>query len=77
MNTIDKKQEPKAVQTTKSVGTLPMLSDIRQAAIDEAEGIYIKQLKSLCGADIKKACAISGLSRSRLYELLKKYEIKN
>ena len=76
VNTIDKKQEPKADQTAKSGSILPKLSDLRQSAIDEAEGIYIKQLKSLCGADIKKACAISGLSRSRLYELIKKYEIK-
>lgn len=77
VNSIDKKkQKPEADQTVKTAGTLPRLSDLRQAAIDEAEGRYIKQLKSLCGTDIKKACAISGLSRSRLYELLKKYEIK-
>ena len=76
VNAIDKKQEPKADKTAKSASTLPKLSDLRQAAIDEAEGTYIKNLKALCGTDIKKACAISGLSRSRLYELLKKYEIQ-
>lgn len=76
VNTIDKKQESKTVKPAKLAGTLPRLSDLRQSASDEAEGMYIKQLKSLCGTDIKKACAISGLSRSRLYELIKKYEIQ-
>jgi two-component system NtrC family response regulator len=51
----------------------PKLQKIREAAVGEAERQYLTELISLTGGDIKKACQISGLSRSRFYTLLKKY----
>jgi two-component system NtrC family response regulator len=35
---------------------------------------YLQNLLSLAGDDLKKACEISGLSRSRFYEILKKHQ---
>ena len=50
--------------------------DVRDFAIARAEYDYLKQLAGACGRDVKKACEVSGLSRSRFYELLKKYSIQ-
>jgi two-component system, NtrC family, response regulator len=55
-------------------GTLPRLLDLRDATIAELEQRYLRELTNLA-ADMHEACAISGLSRSRLYALLKKYGI--
>lgn len=52
----------------------PRLKDIRQAAIAEAEQQYLRDLLSFTSGDFNEACRISGLSRSRLYTLLKKYK---
>lgn len=43
--------------------------------IDKTERQYLSDLMSHTGGNIKKICRISGLSRSRLYERLKKYNI--
>lgn len=51
----------------------PNLKEIRKTAVSEAEKRYFKDLFSFTGGDIKKACRISGLSRSRFYTLLKKF----
>jgi two-component system NtrC family response regulator len=52
---------------------LANLQDVREAAIVEAERRYLKELMSRTGGNIAEACRVSGLSRSRLYTLLKKY----
>ena len=54
---------------------LPKLQKFRENAIAEAEKDYLKELLLLSGGNITKACLISGLSRSRLYALLKKYQL--
>jgi two-component system NtrC family response regulator len=54
-------------------GTLPKLQDLRDEAIAQVEKKYLQDLMIVSGENIKKACEISGLSRSRLYELMKKY----
>lgn len=41
----------------------------------EAEQRYLAELIAYTGGDIKKAYEVSGLSRSRLYGLLKKHGI--
>jgi two-component system NtrC family response regulator len=51
------------------------LKDIRDKAIAEVEEKYLEELMIITGRNIKEACRISGLSRSRLYALLKKYQI--
>ncbi len=55
--------------------TLPSLVDLRQAAMDELEQRYLKELSTV-STTLAKACAISGLSRSRLYSLLKRHRIR-
>ncbi len=55
--------------------SLPKLQDYRDQIISRAEQQYLTDLMALSGDDISAACAISGLSQSRLYALLKKYGI--
>ena len=47
----------------------------RTAALAAAEQEYLRALLAHAGGDIPRACSVSGLSRSRLYCLLKKYRI--
>jgi len=54
---------------------LPQLQEVREAAIDDVEKQYLQDLMAITGRNIKQACEISGLSRSRLYTLLKKHRI--
>ena len=54
---------------------LPTIKEIRENAVAEAEQGYLQILMSLTDGNIKEACNISGLSRPRLYALLKKYHI--
>ena len=44
--------------------------------MEQAEKIYLKSLFIHCNGNIEQAVQISGLSKSRLYALLKKYHIK-
>lgn len=54
---------------------LPSLQEIRVSALEEAERKYLKELMEQIGGSIKDATRVYGLSRSRLYTLLKKYGI--
>lgn len=54
---------------------LPKLRELRENVFFTAEYLYLQNLVSLTGRNIRKACELSGLSRSRLYTLLKKYQI--
>ncbi len=56
---------------TASSATMPQLKEFR----DSMDKKYLKDLVSTIGRDIKKACQISGLSKSRFYELIKKHKI--
>ncbi len=47
-----------------------------QTLLDVTERQYIADLLSFTEWDLKKACSVSGLSRSRLYERLKKHQIQ-
>ncbi len=58
-------------------GSLPTLRKFRETGIAELEQQYLKELTLLTQGNIKKACQISGLSRSRLYTLLKKCKISD
>jgi len=62
-------------KATKASKTLPTLGEVRELAVAEVEERYLKDLMSATRGDMMKACSISGLSRSRLYELLKKHEV--
>jgi len=52
-------------------GTFPPLKDYRARALASLERGYLEKLLSLADGDIRRACALSGLSRARLYALLK------
>ncbi len=51
------------------------LKEFRDAAVAEAEIAYLKKLMTATKGKIKDACRISGLSRARIYALLKKYNL--
>ncbi len=55
-------------------GPAPALRPI-EAYRDQMESQYLHELIAATNGDIKAACRISGLSRSRLYALLKKHNV--
>jgi two-component system NtrC family response regulator len=62
-------------ETPVSANPLPTLKTFRDSALQESERQYLEDLMSIAGSNIKEACRISGLSRPRLYALMKKYRI--
>ncbi|MGC9323211.1 MAG: sigma-54-dependent transcriptional regulator [Desulfomonilia bacterium] len=56
--------------------TLPSLKEVREDAINEIEQQYLQELMRQSKGNVKRACSISGLSRSRLYALLKLHNIQ-
>ena len=55
---------------------LKTLQDIRDEILTRTEEKYLHELTRISGGNVKKACNISGLSRSRLYALLKTYDLR-
>ncbi len=55
---------------------LPPLQEVRDKVLVEAETKYLQELMQASEGDIAIACKIADLSRSRLYTLLKKYDIR-
>lgn len=55
--------------------TLTTIREVRDAALNKAEHQYLQELMKLTGRNIKEACRISGLGRTQLYHLLKKYKL--
>jgi two-component system NtrC family response regulator len=53
----------------------PTLKEFHGTTVLAAEKQYFKDLMLFVGGNIDEACRISGLSRSRLYALLKKYRL--
>lgn len=62
-------------EVLESPAELPKLKDYRDTAIEKLERQYLKKLMSLTQRNIKEACRISDISRSRMYTLLKKYNL--
>lgn len=52
---------------------LPTLQTLRDRVIEETEQEYLRRLAALTEGKLNQALKISGLSRSRLYNLFKKY----
>jgi two-component system NtrC family response regulator len=74
------KRKPEAVGVGKeaagdAAGPAGSLKDFREHEIARLEKRYLESLMRETGSDIGKVCRTSGLSRSRLYTLLKKYGI--
>jgi two-component system NtrC family response regulator len=63
------------IKITPSSKIFPKIQALRERAVAEVEEKYLRDLISFTQSNIKEACQISGLSRSRLYLLLKKYKI--
>ncbi len=57
------------------VEELPSLHEFRENVFSQAETQYLHDLMTLSNKDMRAACQLSGLSRSRLYALLKKHDI--
>jgi len=57
------------------MASIPALKDFRENAIANAERTYLENLLASNNNNIKESCRISGLSRPRLYALLKKYNL--
>ena len=57
----------------KPSSSLPDMKSYRESAVSDAERRYLTELKAITGGNIKEACRISGLSRPRLYALLKEH----
>jgi len=72
-------QEPSAEGSPKESADhcrrLSKMRDVRERALAEVEQKYLQDLISLTRGNIKQACQISGLGRTRLYTLMKKYKI--
>jgi two-component system, NtrC family, response regulator len=69
------KEQPAPVPKEDAPAPLPPLKGFRDSALQEAERQYLEDLMSIAGSNIKEACRISGVSRPRLYALMKKYRI--
>jgi len=54
---------------------MPTLRQAREEATLSCERRYLTHLLELTGRDIRKCCAAAALSRSRLYDLLKKHNL--
>ncbi|MBN1653243.1 MAG: sigma-54-dependent Fis family transcriptional regulator [Deltaproteobacteria bacterium] len=69
---------PKAPENTDDQNEIkkdePMVSlkTYRESVVQNSEKVYLEELMSRVDGDIDSACRISGLSRSRLYSVLKK-----
>lgn len=70
-----KNDEPLSLPATELEESFPSYKEVRTEAIDKAERQYVINLLSFSGNSIKKACEVSGMSRPRLYELMKKHHI--
>jgi two-component system NtrC family response regulator len=58
--------------------TIPLatLKERRDSVVAREEWQYLQELMATTGGNIRNACEISGLSRARLYQLIKKHGIE-
>jgi DNA-binding NtrC family response regulator len=54
---------------------LPALKEARARVVESFEEQYLEVLLKQTHGSVKKACGVSGLSRSRFYTLIKKYKL--
>lgn len=60
----------------KAASSLPSTyKERRREVVDRMEGKYLREVLEYTNKDFKQACTVTGLSRARLYELLKKHSI--
>lgn len=73
--TEEKRLKPRETESHPISKSLPKLKTLRDASMAELERRYLRDLISLTRGNIPEACRISGLKRTRLYELMKTYRI--
>lgn len=66
-------RDPVRMQGTAS--PIPSFKDARRKVVDAFEQEYFSELVVHARGDLGKACAFSGLSRARIYQLLRKHEL--
>ncbi len=71
----DKPCTDRSSHEDQSSSTLPTLKSYRETGLNSLEQEYLEKLIASINGNIQEACRISGLSRSRLYGLMKKYNI--
>lgn len=57
------------------LSAMPTIKEDREHAIQIQEKRYLQRLLALTNGEIKQCCKTAGLSRSRLYDLLKKHNL--
>ena len=76
---VSKKREAdlmKGVGTGIQIGKgFPSFKEYKNRVNENAEIHYIRELISASGNNVKEACRLAGVSRARLYQLLKKYNL--
>lgn len=70
-----RKRAPSAPAKAPEATATGSLATFREAGLAKLEADYLESLMGKTSGDIAEACRISGLSRSRLYALLKRYRI--
>ncbi|MFO8058886.1 MAG: sigma-54 dependent transcriptional regulator [bacterium] len=73
-NSAIQKSEPQKnpLEPVQNPHNFPSLNQVRESALANVEKKYLQDLMSFTRGDVRKASQVSGLSRSRLYALLKK-----
>ncbi|TVM33430.1 sigma-54-dependent transcriptional regulator [Oceanidesulfovibrio marinus] len=66
-------EEPAPHKQSLDPENFPDIREFRDKAMADLEVMYLGDLMELTQGDIPRACEVSGLSRARLYALLKKY----
>lgn len=69
-------REPQDAAEPETEGMLSSLKKFRQVELDKIEFRYIEKLVSHSGGKASKACKIADISRSRLYQLLRKHDLE-
>jgi two-component system NtrC family response regulator len=54
---------------------LPPFKEYRKQCLDQVEQTYLERLMREAEGSIKQACNLSGLSRTRLYVLMKEHGV--
>lgn len=67
--------EPSTANNPDELDILPTFKEYRKLYQQDMEGRYLQRLMSESSCNIVVACRISGLSRSRLYDLLKSHSL--
>ena len=62
-----------ALRSSVSESGLPSYAEFREQVWQKEEGRYLARILDQTGGNISEACEVTGLSRSRLYALLKRH----